>query len=372
MNGKILFYLPPRLGIGGITKAICFVANTAAQNGYDAVVVGPINKQDTLTIDERIHWYNYNAFGASVEQKNQITRFGVRLKALIALRFILRKERPNLVVAFGADNVRFVLAATIGLNTKVLGSERGNPWRYSAKYKRIYQGAYLKCDKVVFQTEEAMSCFNNTLREKGVIIPNPAIQRVGDAEAYAGPRRPCIVLCGSLTHDKNFALAIDAFAKVAGKYDEYEMRIYGAGQLHEDLQMQINTRNLQNKIFICNPQATVFQNEKNCSMFILSSQEEGMPNVLLEALALGIPCISTDCPSGGARLVMGGGQRGLLVPNNDVDALASAILLYIERPDIRDQYSKAALTVLEEFSASRIADMWCCLLAECLGKKRVC
>lgn len=139
------------------------------------------------------------------------------------------------------------------------------------------------------------------------------------------PVRGEIVTCGRLTEQKNHKLLIDAFAEVQKIYPFATLKIYGEGVLREKLQNQIDSLNLNEKVFLMGATNDVAKALQTADLFVLSSDYEGMPNALMEAMAAGVPCISTDCPCGGPRELFGEDASDKLVPCNDSAQLAEAI-----------------------------------------------
>lgn len=349
---RILFILPRRPGIGGITKASCFVANISASLNYETIIVGPKEKKSTLSVDEKIKWIDVECDAGSNSYISKITN---KCKDILMLRRIITKEKPNCVVSFGADSMRRTQAALLGLKIKTIGSERGNPGRYSPKLRGIYERVYNKCDAVIFLTEEAREFFNVS-KPQTYIIPNPAIQRIGSEQINKTCKQQ-ILLCGSLTPDKNFSMAIKAFNMIKDRIP-HNMIIYGEGRLYDQLHKEIHALGVEQRVFIKKPIPNVFYEEQGSTVFVLSSKEEGMPNVLLEALSLGIPCISTDCPAGGAKAIIGNNERGILVKNDDAEKMADAMIEICSNDDKREYYSQKAREVNSLFSPTIIGKKW--------------
>jgi glycosyltransferase involved in cell wall biosynthesis len=180
---------------------------------------------------------------------------------------------------------------------------------------------YKKADGFVFQTEDAAKYFEGIIKCDSKIIPNP-INPKFIKEPYKGEREKNIVTVGRLESQKNQKMLIEAFGKIESKYPEYSLLIYGDGSKKEELQDLIKEKGLENKVILKGKIDDVENVIDKAKMFVLSSDYEGMPNALMEAMALGLPCISTDCPCGGPRYLMENGKSGLLVPVGNSDAMA--------------------------------------------------
>lgn len=156
--------------------------------------------------------------------------------------------------------------------------------------------------------------------------------RLDDASVYRDfyhvqrkPHKREIVTCGRLEKQKNHALLIQAFANVVKKYPDATLKIYGEGSLKEMLQNKINELNLQGKAFLMGATNHVEKILETADLFVLSSDFEGMPNALMEAMAAGVPCIATDCPCGGPRELFGDDLVKQLVKVDKEDELENSI-----------------------------------------------
>lgn len=163
-----------------------------------------------------------------------------------------------------------------------------------------------------------------------------------------------IVTCGRLTEQKNHRLLIDAFAEVQKIYPFATLKIYGEGVLREKLQNQIDSLNLNEKVFLMGATNDVAKALQTADLFVLSSDYEGMPNALMEAMAAGVPCISTDCPCGGPRELFGEDASDKLVPCNDSAQLAEAICKVLETTKDGMTEKRHA----ETFKPDRVNQMW--------------
>ena len=163
-----------------------------------------------------------------------------------------------------------------------------------------------------------------------------------------------IVTCGRLTEQKNHKLLIDAFAEVQKIHPYTTLKIYGEGSLREKLQNQIDSLNLNEKVFLMGATNDVAKALQTADLFVLSSDYEGMPNALMEAMAAGVPCISTDCPCGGPRELFGEDASDKLVPCNDSAQLAKAICCVFDGAEQSVVEKKHA----EAFRPDRVNAMW--------------
>ena len=253
-----------------------------------------------------------------------------------------------------------MLCATRGLGIPTVVSVRNDPRREYAGTVGKAVGRYLmpRAEGCVFQTKEAMSWFSPSLQNRSTVIPNP----VGDRFFAVGPEREdsqLVVSIGRLEEQKNQALAIDAFGSIARKYPKARFEIYGEGELRTALEARISESGLSDRIALRSKTTDVAGVLSKAAIFVLSSDFEGMPNALQEALATGVACVSTDCPCGGPRSLIENGKNGVLVPVGDEDALAHALDELLGDLSRRQALGQAAKKAAHElFSAQGVFDRW--------------
>ena len=157
---------------------------------------------------------------------------------------------------------------------------------------------------------------------------------------------------------KNIPLLIDSFKEFRKEYPEFSLHIYGEGPLRNELQSCIDDQGLLNYVILHPNEKKVLDTVKDASRFVSSSSYEGLSNSMLEAMAIGLPTICTDCPCGGAKMMIQDGVNGLLVPNEDKDALAQAMIKVAEDKSLAVKLSKNAVKIRETLSISKIAQLW--------------
>ena len=203
------------------------------------------------------------------------------------------------------------------ISGKVLFAERGDPFDkkdYNLYLRLLRYFANKRINGFVFQSNGAMSCFGNSVKMKSTVIPNSIYIKNIAAYSFLGNRDKVIVNVGRLHPQKNQNLLIEAFSKIASNYPEYNLVIFGDGELQCVLEAKIRNLNLSTRVKILPPTKDIFSKIYRASIFVLSSDFEGMPNALMEAMALGIPSISTDCSPGGARDLIVEGKNGWITP----------------------------------------------------------
>ena len=210
-------------------------------------------------------------------------------------------------------------------------------------------------DGCVFQTKDAKEWFPKKLQKKSTIIYNAV-----KADFFEIQRKPIdglVVTCGRLEEQKNHKMLIRAFKNVVEKYPNTKLHIYGEGSLQEQLQKLIDDLGLKNSIILKGITSDVSSILKEADIFVLPSLYEGMPNALMEAMAVGVPSIATDCPCGGSKMLLED-ENGVLVKNDDEYELSKAIELLLIDKSKKIQLSKNAKKEANNFKADDIYIKW--------------
>lgn len=348
---KVLFYVNILSG-GGAERVIANLANNFYEKGHEIIVVNtfPTEKEYHLNKDIK-HLYMESQKDCGNVLKKNITRIG-------KLRKILKKEKPDVAVAFMREpNWRLVIASK-GLKVKTIVSLRVTPEHEDGKFPKNFMLRYpfKKADAVIFQTEHAQQYFDESIVKHSKIILNPIKNGIYDIN-YKGERKN-IVTAGRLASTKNQLLLINAFSKVADTTED-KLLIYGEGECRQALQNRIDELRMNDKIILMGNSSNLHEEIKSAKVFVLSSDLEGLPNALMEAMALGLPCISTDCQGGGARMVIQDGKNGFIVPVGDTNALAEKIKYVLSLSDKeRDEIGKSAKETAQGFRADVICKEW--------------
>ena len=354
---KIFFYINV-LGGGGAERVIANLANQLTDTNNEVAVVTSYLINNEYTLNSRVKRFQLEE---CTYQDNFIRR---NIRRVYRLRKILKKERPDILISFMAEpNYRAVLA-TVGLPTKTLISVRNDPnMEYIGKIGSfLAKNLLIHADGCVFQTSEAMEWFPQKLQKKSRIIYN-AVR----PDFYSVEREPIkgrVVSCGRLSKQKNYSMLIKAFEEVVKKNSEAILCIYGEGDLKKELENEIESKNLQNRVFLKGSTNNVPAVLKNAEVFVLSSDYEGMPNALMEALTVGIPCVATDCPCGGPRMLIENEKNGILVPVNDSMHMADALEKVLSNEELADRLGKKARKSAVAYQSDKVFSDWLRYISE--------
>lgn len=284
------------------------------------------------------------------------------------LRSIMEQNPDMAVIAFLQPSIPMVLLAAKGLPNRIIISERGNPERLMKnRYgKPFIEKYYKRADRVVFQTEEAKKTYPKEIAEKGVVILNPIKSDL--PEPYHGERNKTITTFCRISKQKNLPLLIEAFALFHKGFPDYSLKIIGDAINEEGIAVQQALKNeiqqlgLEDYVKIYPFRADVHKDVIRDAIYVNSSDYEGISNAMLEAMAIGMPVVCTDCPIGGAHAAIEDGVNGMLVPVQDAEAMYTAMRSIIEDDEFASKLSRNAADIRNTLSLENIASQWMELL----------
>lgn len=281
------------------------------------------------------------------------------IQKISGLRKVILQSQADTLLVMGTPLCMFAVPACAGLKIRVVVSERNDPRHFLGKSTTKIISRFLMkgADDFVFQTEDAKAYYAKSLRGRGTVIFNPLLtERLPDV--YIGPRRKEIVTMGRLVPQKNQKMLIRAFAGLAKDYPEHSLTIYGDGPLKEELQSLAVQTGLGDRIQFPGNKTDVLEKIRDAAMFVMSSDFEGMPNALIEAMAIGMPCVCTDCPCGGPRELILPGKNGVLVPVDDANAMEQAMRELLANAESAAQLGREAVAIRERLHVDRIGRQW--------------
>jgi glycosyltransferase involved in cell wall biosynthesis len=283
-----------------------------------------------------------------------------KLKKYLVVRDIIKRISPHVVLSMPEEIGIYVIGALLTTRTPVIVSERNNPWVMpNKKVTRILRKLlYPFADGIIFQTNQAASFFSESIQKKGIVLPNPLdLSRI--PEPFTGQREKVIVSAGRLEPQKNFSLLISAFKNFYQHNQGYRLIIYGEGRLRRQLEEEIVETGLPTgTIALPGHAQDLLERMRTASAFVLTSDYEGVPNALIEAMAMGVPCISTDCPPGGPAQLIKHNENGFLVPVNNKKDLVKSLNILINNSDLQTKFSSESIKVKTKLDANIIGKEW--------------
>lgn len=354
---KILFHLNC-LEHGGAERVVSNLANQFAKEGYEVIVATQWQGKEEYALDERVKRVHVGL----LESDENRSRIAKAFRRFMYLRKFILQEKPDVTLAFAKKAIYRTLGATLFTREKVIIAVRTNPeGHYDSKADRILIPLlFPHAAGAVFQTKGQRDFFPEFIRKKSVLILNPVHDKYIEAK-LPEERTKTVVHSGRIVYFKNQEMLIRAFAKVHEKHPEYDLKIYGADSKDGTMQVLLNTIEECNAADYVKLMGNSDQLDKelvNGALYVFSSDWEGLPNALLEAMALGLPVVATDCPCGGPGTVIQNEVNGLLVPIKDQEALEQGINRLIEEPEFARQLGKEAKKICEKLNGPAIIDQW--------------
>jgi glycosyltransferase involved in cell wall biosynthesis len=280
---------------------------------------------------------------------------------VVELRRLLKESRPDAVISFiDVSNIYTILAA-VGLDVRVVVSERTNPrinQTVSRPWRVLRRLCYSWAAQVVAQTQEAAQWIERQCRAQVAVIPNP----LRELPEVACNRETSIISVGRLTNEKGIDLLLQAFAQVSAQFPEWRLYVLGDGPERRVLENLRERLGLARRVEFLGQVREVETWLARSGLMVHASRREGFPNTVLEAMGMGVAVICADCPSGPAELIRDG-VNGRLVPVGDVAQLARVMAELMERPALRAQLGREATRVRQQYELGAIMMKW----EECLG-----
>ncbi len=360
MPTKIALFISS-LQKGGSERVMVNLAEYFLESGYQVTLVTQRKAEDEYPISEGI----MRVFSEITEEETTANRLTNFVRRFQKLREVWKTEQPDLILSFiGKNNVMALLTSRF-LSIPVVVSVRGEPREeyYSRALRFAAKSVFRFADGIVMQTEESRQFFPASMQDK-IIIQKNSLNPTFIRPRYEGLRDKTIVAVGRVDSNKNHELLIRSFAELAEEFPEYRLLIYGNGERREALQKLAEELCLQNRIELPGSVSQVADTIEKAEIFVLTSDSEGMPNTLIEAMSLGLACISTDCPSGGPQELIVSGENGILVPIRDKSALTTSLRNLMESPETREYLGKNAAKIQKEFSPEKINASWKSYLEE--------
>lgn len=371
MNKERICLSPETLNLGGIGRVMLnlseqFLAQGIAVDFFLSKAVGPYLEQ--LSNEVRVFTGN-----------------GTVKSSLLPFIRYLRQEKPTAVIASHPHvNVMNIVAAKLArVPTRIIITIHVVTSTHNEAYKSLYTSIielltkriYPWADNIVAVSEAVandLAPYMGIPRERIEVIYNPVVTQKLFMKAQESPKHPWfeetdvpIILClGRLTKQKDFPTLVRAFAQLR-QSREARLVLLGEGEDRAALERLVRELKIEESVDLPGYVANPFAYIARAAVVVLSSAWEGLPTVLIEALALGTPVVSTDCP-GGSKEILEGGKYGPLVPIGDVEGLARAILASLEHEPDRDFLRARG----REFSVQKATDRYLQLIqAKCFQKE---
>ena len=340
---------------GGAERVLSDMANYWAARGLCVTLAtwSGHETKDFFAVDPAVGraWLNVVS-----HNKTSVNKLCAHIRRVRKLRKLLMDVRPDVVVSFiDWSNVLTIVAAR-GLGVRLIVSERIHPGYNSGlsrPWKVMRKLLYRRAQAVVAQTDDAASWLRRKCGATTWTIPNP-LRKLPD---FLVQREPLILAVGRLSKQKGFDLLLRAFAGLCREFCSWQMMIVGAGPEKTALMKLRDDLGLETQVQFLEPIKDIELLMSRAGLVVQPSRFEGFPNVVLEAMGMGAPVISAECPSGPATIIQDN-KNGRLVPVDDVAELAEAMRELLSQPDLRSRMGNEAMKVRQRFSQDVVMKTW--------------
>lgn len=362
---------------GGAERVIALLANEFSKEN-DVSIISLMRSEDAYGLEPKVKRLRVD--GSSHKTDNKFRKITRKLSVvrLSRMRKMIISEGPDIIISFLPEpSLKLMLLSKFSKKIRDIPkiiSIRNDPKKEFSKpmVKRIMKKLYKDADGMVYQTEDAKNYFGGIIKTKHQeIIQNPIDPDMLIKPKKDGQRKNIIISVGRLEEQKNHEMLIRAFADtLKEKEHDYSLKICGEGSLRNYLQKLINELGLADRIVLVGQVDNIQKELNEAKIFVLSSRYEGMPNALIEAMAMRLPCISTDCPCGGPRSLIENGKNGILVENENKKVLSEAMLDLMGDRNKREIISRNAVLIRKKNNVGKIAGEWMCLMKDVIGSKK--
>ncbi|WP_051671464.1 glycosyltransferase [Oribacterium sp. P6A1] len=337
---------------GGSERVATILANYLAECGNEIYFLAVHSKEREYFLREDIH-YKYIDIGRTIKP------FRLCKRAKVLKEYLMDNSIETMV--------SFIYSECLGAfwlrNIKKIYSLRNDPHRTPKTELKIIKILYKYADAVVFQTEDAKAYFDETIRNHGIVIPNPIKPNLPTWDEKHSEKT--IIAAGRLSKQKNFSILLEAFAAFVKKFPDYKLSICGEGKLEYELRHKAKELGIENKVSFEGHVTDLHERMSKAQIYISSSDYEGMSNSMLEALAIGIPAICTDCPVGGARMFITDGENGFLTKVGHANDMFNHMVMLAENEKLRKQFSDESKKIREQLDASVVCKKWKTIIEGC-------
>lgn len=356
-------FLIQSLTSGGAERACCETASRMVEIGEEAEII---------MFDADNSFYSPAKGVSLIDMKLKEIPKGLSaaralgcIKRAFEIRKKVKSRNLDFLICMSTQMNSYGLISTAFTKTKGIGTERNNPYKYkSGKLNAMLKKtSAVLLDGFVFQTYEIAEYYPKSVLKKGCVIQNAVFNPLVYEIEPCAERKKIICGVGRLSRQKRFDLLIKAFSAVYKDFPDYSLVIFGEGEERDELQNLIDSEGLTGCACLAGNDPEAIRKVAEGSVFVLSSDYEGMPNVLMEAMAVGTPCVSTRCKMGPEELIENG-VNGLLADTGSADEIAGAIIKIISDRSLAERLSSESRKILETNNISSITDKWIDYLKE--------
>lgn len=349
-NKKKVIFITNILGNGGAGRVMATIANYLVNENYQIEVYSFLDNYDVYEINDKIT-------NKVIKCKSKIN-YIKKIERILKLRKIFKENKYATIISFEYFvNMQTVLAKLF-LKNKLIISERNDPSRHGNSFfiDKLRNILYRNANILVCQTNDAKEYFPKSIQKKSIIIPNPIMSNLPNR--FIGERKKEIVTFCRIEKQKNLKLMIDAFILINKDYPDYILSIYGDGSEKQELIRYVDKLQISEKIKFYGFTNDIHSKIIDKAMFVSSSDYEGISNSMIESMAIGLPCVVTDCPCGGAKMMIEDKVNGILVEVGNVKSLYTGIKSIIKDDEMANRISINAEKIKIKLNQEDICKIW--------------
>ena len=349
---KTILFIIKKFHYSGAAKAMQLVANGLAKSDkYDIYMAAYC---------ESVPYYYVNPKIKVISGKYKFDKGLInKIDAIKSTNNIIKSCNPDIVITFLNNTSFYSIISSLFSKRKIVVCERCDPFNENRLQLRFMRKFFRFASGAVFQTEGARKYYKS-LYNKSVVIPNIVDDKYKNVkiEKFEKRKNEINVFSRIEIRQKRHDVLIKAFNEIHKIHPEIILNIYGDGPDEDKIKLLVKELNLEKYVNFKGSTNNALEILKNSKLTILSSDYEGIPNGVIDAMAIGIPVVATDTSPGGVRLLIDDGVNGFIVPCGDYVKLAEKVIFLLDNPEIADKFSKESRKINDKYSESQLIKAW--------------
>lgn len=347
---KLLFVIRDMF-VGGAGKQLALTANALSEKGHEVFVYSYYGLELNQTLKDSVKFITPKSL-----QKNKFAEY---IGAIFSIRKQIKKIKPDVVISWRCNAGCFSKLASLGLNVKTVFSERTDPYTETSFMLKISAFVCGFSDGGVFQTEAAKQYYER-LVNRSIVIPNPIDVDIRNLSFVPFEKRnnEIVHVARMQISQKRQDVMLKAFKIFLTQHPDYILSFYGDGVDFVKVQNMAQDLGIANSVKFHGAVSDVIEKISKAKLLVLTSDYEGIPNVILEAFAANVPVVSTDCSPGGARMLIDDGVNGFITLVGDAEAIAAKMGEIVNDEKLAENFVLSGKIKLNEFTPDVIFQQW--------------